>query len=142
VASQAKATLQGGGALDALDVLIFALPSAAATVEVTGQLSSLEAARDIQVGFDRGAVGPTLLRAADGAFVSAGATLFVGKNGKLEVIDARVKVGAADFPTPGIVRVGAGGRLKGSGRVQGKIEVVSGGFVSPGRFSRHLDHRG
>jgi hypothetical protein len=56
----------------------------------------------------------------------------VGKNGKLEVIGARVTVGAVDFPPPGTVRVGAGGRLKGSGRVQGKIEVVNGGFVSPG----------
>jgi T5SS/PEP-CTERM-associated repeat protein len=73
VSSQAKATMQGGGSLDALDVLIFAQSSGAATVEVTG-LSSLGAARQVQIGFDRGAAGPTLLRAADGAFVSAGAS--------------------------------------------------------------------
>ncbi|MCW5556307.1 MAG: hypothetical protein KIT22_00430 [Verrucomicrobiae bacterium] len=36
------------------------------------------------------------------------------------------------FPHAGVVRVGAGGRLGGSGRVQGAIEVLTGGRVSPG----------
>ncbi|HRI15055.1 MAG TPA: hypothetical protein PLX89_18830, partial [Verrucomicrobiota bacterium] len=132
VSAQATATVQGGGSLDALDVLIFAQPSGTATMDVTGSSSSLDAARDLQVGFGREAAGPTLMRAGNGAFVSVGARLFVGKNGRFEVTGARVKVGATDFPSAGIVRVGAGGSLRGSGRVQGKIEAVNGGKVSPG----------
>jgi len=131
-ASKAAVSIQGGGVLSALDVLLFARPGGTSTVEVIGPVSWLDAARDLQVGFGRQAAGPTLLRAGPGALVSAGSNLFVGRNGRFEVNGARVTVGVAETPPAGVVRVGPGGRLGGSGLVQGTIEVVAGGRVSPG----------
>ena len=130
--SVATATIRGGGVLDAMDILIFAKPGASATVVVTNLPSYLSAARDIQIGFGRGLAGTTLMRAGDGALVSAGADLTVGVGGRLEVLGARVAVGATEFPPSGTVRVGPGGRLTGAGRVQGRVEIVSGGAVFPG----------
>ncbi|MBL9172285.1 MAG: hypothetical protein JNL10_02010 [Verrucomicrobiales bacterium] len=140
--SKALAILRGGGSLEALDVLVFAKASGAASLLVTNASSNLEAARDLQVGFTRGPVGPTLVAAASGAFVSVGERLIVGNGGRFEVSASRVKVGGGEFPAPGTVRIGPGGRLQGVGGVAARVEVAAGGVVSPGSSPGTLSVQG
>lgn len=131
-ASQATVTFRQGGALDALDLLVFARPNGSASVAVSESFAALFVARDLQVGFSKGGAGPTQVLAGGESLVQVGGTLRVGRNGRVHVDGGRVVVGAADPPSPGVVRVGGGGLLAGSGVVQAVVEVLAGGRISPG----------
>ncbi|MBN8246580.1 MAG: hypothetical protein J0L84_03960 [Verrucomicrobia bacterium] len=131
-ASQATATIRQGGTLDALDFLVFARANGVATASLSESFAALFVARDFQVGFARGPAGPTRVVAGPDSLVQVGSTLRVGRNGRFHADGGRVVVGAANTPPPGVVRVGGGGLLTGSGLVQGVVEVLAGGRVSPG----------
>lgn len=83
--------------------------------------------------------GPTLSRAAEGAFVWSRANFILGNHGLLDAASGRVLVGNGVVPSPGAVRVGANGRLRGSGRIIGRVEVLGGGSVMPGGFAGNPD---
>jgi fibronectin-binding autotransporter adhesin len=135
--SQATAFIRNGGKLLALNALIFAKPSGTSTVRVIASPSDttstlFQATDQLEVGFGNQAAGPTLFQVTNGAFVAAGASLLVGNNGVFDTRGGSTKVGFPDFPPPGIVRVGLGGFLKGSGNIIGNVEVEDGGKVAPG----------
>jgi len=75
--SQAIVNVRGGGSIDAADILLFARTSGSATVEVTGDLSVLEAATGVQVGFTDRVAGPALLRMVEGGRLAAGTDLIL-----------------------------------------------------------------
>ncbi len=78
-----------------------------------------------------GAAGRGRVMIEDAAGLSV-LRLVVGSQGHIDGRGGRTRVGGSEYPGAGVVRVGAGGRLIGSGRVSGIVEVVAGGVVSPG----------
>ncbi|MCC6232635.1 MAG: hypothetical protein IT580_08320 [Verrucomicrobiales bacterium] len=140
--SQATLEIRNGSTLEALDILLFARTSGTATLIVDGATASVEAGQDLQIGFARGAAGPCTLVSSNGALVSVGRELTIGSQGSLDATGARVTVGAASVPGVGVVRVGTGGTLLGSGRVIGRVEVMAGGKASPGASPGLLAIRG
>jgi T5SS/PEP-CTERM-associated repeat protein len=128
--SQATASLEEDAALDCLDLLIFAQPSGTSAVEVTGEFTVLTIRDQLEIGLPGAGQGPGLLRAS-GGFISVATNMFVNRSGRVEISGAQVKVGAAEYPPAGTVRIGPGGKLAGAGRVVGNVELA-GGRLAPG----------
>lgn len=145
--SQATATLFSGGQLTALDVLIFAKPGGTSTVKLLGSLTDprptlLFALDEVQVGFTHDAAGSTSLQVTNSAYLDAGSLLVAGNNGVFDVRGGSAKVGDADFPPNGTVRIGTNGVLAGPGTIIGKVEVANRGNVAPGSSPGILNIQG
>jgi T5SS/PEP-CTERM-associated repeat protein len=130
------------GAAVASDIVqLAAFPGSAGSINVTGTNSSWYAANNLFVGGEYkgpdGGAGSVLVQ--NSGTLRAGPLLFISPSGTVTLDSTgQIAVGRGAFAGPGTFSVTSGGKLLGSGTVQGDVVVAAGKFApggSPGNFT-------
>jgi len=122
-------------------VELAAFPGSTGSINVTGSNSTWFAANNLFIGGvykgPPGGAGNVLVQ--DSGTLRAGPLFFISPSGTVTLDSTgQIGVGRGAFGGPGTLGVTSGGKLLGSGTVQGEVVIASGKFVpggSPGNFS-------